>query len=363
VLFLEGVYEDRTAKGLTPRFRPQEPPTDAEIATVLDTISQRVIRYLRKRGYLEAGTENVVPTGYDPASDEDPELARTLAASVQQRMAYGERAGQQVRRIGSGLGYEGESPTLSGPRCGSVHGFSLHANTHVPAHRRDQLERLLRSTARGAVALERLEVNTAGDLLSTFTHPWSDGTMGIKLSPLEWLEKLAALVPLPRLHQVRYGGCLAPQSHLRAAIIPTPRQPGLEAPDDRSPSPYWTWARLLKRVFAMDMERCPVCQQGRLRIIAAIRERRVIQNILRHLKLAVDPPPIAPAQQAAFAGECSSPSSSLRAEVCALRWFCGSRVPSFPAVCTPSLVTHTPPSMTTSLRPRPWETPCPGSTA
>ena len=96
VIFLEGVYEDRTARGLKPRFRSQEPPTDAEVAAVLHTISRRVIRQLRKLGYLEANTEDVVPTGYDPASDEDPELARTMAASVQQRIAFGERAGQKV---------------------------------------------------------------------------------------------------------------------------------------------------------------------------------------------------------------------------------------------------------------------------
>jgi hypothetical protein len=275
--------------------------TDAEIAAVLHKISQRVIRHLRKRRYLDASTEDVMPTGYDPARDEDPELARAMAASVQQRIAFGERAGQRVRRIGSGFGDEGESPTLTGTRCASVNGFSLHAKTQVPAHRRDQLERLLRYTARGAVALERLDINADGDLLYTFTHPWSDGTTGIKLSPLELIEKLAALVPLPRQHQVRYGGCLAPHSKLRAAIIPTPRQQGVEETKDGSTSPNWTWARLLKRVFSIDMERCPVCQQGRLRIIAAITERSIIQKILRHLKLAVDPPPIAPAQQVAFA--------------------------------------------------------------
>jgi hypothetical protein len=44
-----------------------DPPTDAEIAVVLHKISQRVIRHLRKRGYLEADTQDVVPTGYDPA--------------------------------------------------------------------------------------------------------------------------------------------------------------------------------------------------------------------------------------------------------------------------------------------------------
>ena len=157
VVFLEGVFVDRTAQGLKPRFLPADPPTDADIAAVLQTISRRVIRQLRKLGYLEADTEDVVPTGYDPASDEDPELARTMAASVQQRIAFGERAGQQVRRIGSGFGYEGERSILTGTRCASVHGFSLHANTSIPAHRRDQLERLLRYTARGAVALERLD--------------------------------------------------------------------------------------------------------------------------------------------------------------------------------------------------------------
>ncbi len=88
------------------------------------------------------GTQDVVPPGDDPASDEDPELARTPWASVQQRIAFGERAGQKVRRIGSGFGSEGQSPTLTGTRCASVNGFSLHANTHVPAHRRDEPERL-----------------------------------------------------------------------------------------------------------------------------------------------------------------------------------------------------------------------------
>ena len=101
---------------------------------------------------------------------------------------------------------------------------SLHLNTQVPAHRRDQLERLLRYTARGAVALERLEAAANGELVYRLTKPWSDGTTGITLSPLELLEKLAALVPLPRVHLVRYGGCWAPHSRRRGAITPTPRQ-------------------------------------------------------------------------------------------------------------------------------------------
>jgi Putative transposase len=181
-VFLEGVYLDRTEAGLTPRFVTGEPPTDADIAAVITKISHRVIRKLRQLGYLEAGLDAAVATGYDPLRDDAPELARTMAASVQQRLAFGEWTGQQVRRIGSGFGAEGETPRLTGPRCASVQGFSLHANTQVLAHRRDQLECLIRYTACGAVSLERLAQDANGDLVYTFTHPWSDGITGIRLS-------------------------------------------------------------------------------------------------------------------------------------------------------------------------------------
>ncbi len=102
------------------------------------------------------------------------------------------------------------------------------------------------------------------------TRPWSDGTTGIKLSPLELLEKLAAIVPLPRAHLVRYGGCLAPHSTLRAAIIPTPRQQGMDSEEKKTGTPYWHWARLLGRVLHLDGATCPFCRRGSLQIIAAI---------------------------------------------------------------------------------------------
>jgi hypothetical protein len=65
-LFLEGVYDDRSDKGLKPRFVTVEPPSDAEIARVVHQISRRVIRTLHHLGYLEAGIAAAVATGYDP---------------------------------------------------------------------------------------------------------------------------------------------------------------------------------------------------------------------------------------------------------------------------------------------------------
>ena len=109
-------------------------------------------------------------------------------------------------------------------------------------------------------------------------------------------------MPLPRVHLVRYGGCLAPHSHLRGAITPTPRQQGVDESEASSTVPHWSWARLLKRVFALDLGTCPVCQRGTLQILVAITQAEVIRKMLRHLKRAADPPPIAPARarQATF---------------------------------------------------------------
>ena len=55
------------------------------------------------------------------------------------------------------------------------------------------------------------------------------------------------------------------------------------------------WARLLKRVFDIDIERCPHCG-GALRIIAAIEELAVIAKILAHRGLPVRAPPRSPAR-------------------------------------------------------------------
>jgi hypothetical protein len=73
-------------------------------------------------------------------------------------------------------------------------------------------------------------------------------------------------------------------------------------PEAQTRIPYWGWARLLGRVFALDMATCPLCRRGALRIIAAMTQESVITRTLRHLKLASVPPPIAPAclRQEAF---------------------------------------------------------------
>jgi hypothetical protein len=54
--------------------------------------------------------------------------------------------------------------------------------------------------------------------------PWRDGTTHLVMSPLEFMQRLAALVPRPRLHLIRFHGVLAPNAKLRPLVVPQGRQ-------------------------------------------------------------------------------------------------------------------------------------------
>ena len=72
------------------------------------------------------------------------------------------------------------------------------------------------------------------------------------------------------------------------------------AADDAQDAPVrMNWARLLKRVFGIDLEHCPQCG-GTLKIIAAIEEPAVIVRILTHLGLPARAPPHLPARPLAL---------------------------------------------------------------
>ena len=129
---------------------------------------------------------------------------------------------------------------------------------------------------------------------------FKDGTTHIVMEPLEFMERLAALVPRPRLHLIRFHGVLAPNAKLRSEIIPTPAERATEPACDHAHAQgapaRMSWARLLKRVFDIDIEHCPNCG-GRLKIIAAIEDPPVIVKILSHLGLPTRAPPRAPARR------------------------------------------------------------------
>ena len=60
-----------------------------------------------------------------------------------------------------------------------------------------------------------MQLNAAGQVELKLKTPWRDGTTHLIMSPLELMQRLAALVPRPRLHLIRYHGVLAPNARLR----------------------------------------------------------------------------------------------------------------------------------------------------
>ena len=134
--------------------------------------------------------------------------------------------------------------------------------------------------------------------------PYSDGTTHVLFEPLDFIARLAALVPKPRVNLTRYHGVFAPNSAHRAQVTKAGRGKGARGQaaaetDDRTPAERrasMTWAQRLKRVFNIDIETCSVCG-GAMRIIACIEDPVVIEKILAHLDAraaaaqAARPPP------------------------------------------------------------------------
>ena len=269
----DGTVEFREATGLEP----------AALASLQEKVRRRVLRHLQRRGHLSA----------DEASE----------------MLAWEHAG----------------------------GFSLDASVRVAASDRLGLERLCRYGARPAFASDRLRRENDDTLVYYPLKPGPDGRPYLVMTPLELLQKLAALIPPPYLHLVRHFGVFAPHSRLRAQVTATAgpdpmladrlgraaREMGLEeagtlprlvpgtsagekagppvleattpaSPRKKRPASR-AWAMLLARIYETLPLVCPRCQAA-MKIIAFITHPDTVARILEYLGEPVRPPPLAPAR-------------------------------------------------------------------
>ena len=175
----------------------------------------------------------------------------------------------------------------------------------------ERLEGIVRYALRPPVTQERLHVASDGQVRLELRHPWRDGTTDIVFDAVEFLGRLAVLVPRPRIHLILYHGVLGPRTAWRAEVVR--RQPSGEGDaalkesatgHAREPDPAETarrqargqcWASLMARTFGFDVLACPRCG-GRLRLIALIEEAAVIGRILRHLGVPTEIPAPRPAR-------------------------------------------------------------------
>ncbi len=187
-------------------------------------------------------------------------------------------------------------------------GFSLDASVCIAGQDRAGLERLLRYCARPPCALERIEQVSEQQVVYRLLKPQRDGRTALSLTPLEFIDHLAALIPPPRLHRHRHHGVLAPNAPLRLAVTaygrnvdlrhqPSPPEaspPAAAGPSGRSPAHY-LWAMLLARLFESLPLVCPNCGAD-MRIVAFIAEAAPVERILNHIGEPPRPPPITPAR-------------------------------------------------------------------
>jgi hypothetical protein len=109
------------------------------------------------------------------------------------------------------------------PTTGNVAGFSLHAGVTARAHERAKLERLCRYIARLAVSTQRLSLTRNGQVRYELKTPYRNGTTHVIFEPLDFISRLVALIPKPRVNLTRFHGVFAPNSKLRGRVTPANR--------------------------------------------------------------------------------------------------------------------------------------------
>ena len=126
-------------------------------------------------------------------------------------------------------------------------------------------------------------------MVYTLKTPYRDGTTQVAFEPVDFIARLAALVPKPRVNLTRYHGVLAPNHRWRREVTLAKRgkahKMGANA-EVKTPIEHhaaMTWAQRLKRVFNIDIETCRRCG-GSLKVIACIEDQDIIDRILAHLR-------------------------------------------------------------------------------
>jgi len=99
-------------------------------------------------------------------------------------------------------------------------GTSARFGRACKANQRKKLERLCRYITRPAIAEQRLSLASNGNVIVGLKTPYDDGTTHVVLNPLEFIGRLAALVPRPRVNLTRFHGGFSSNSKLRNHVVP-----------------------------------------------------------------------------------------------------------------------------------------------
>ena len=308
MLFIDGVYKEKNNGQL--RFHRVNAATTSELNALVATISQRVAGHLERQGLLVRDDESSYLT---LDLQDDDTMSQIQGHSITYRIAVGPQQGRKVFTLQTIPSWEDDD--FGTNQVGKIAGFALHAGVATKTRERKKLERLCRYISRPAASEKRLALTSQGNVRYQIKTPYRDGTTHVIFEPLDFMAKLAALVPKPRANLTRYHGVLAPNSKKRIFVTPAKRGKGntqKQGVKDDEPAlvnchQSMTWAERLKRVFNIDITTCSRCG-GAVRIIACIDDPSVIKKILAHLDAKSGTPatvnqipePRAPPQESLF---------------------------------------------------------------
>ena len=176
-------------------FTALTPPSDREVAKLVARISRRI--------------EALVAEATDATLDDDEVDALQLSLAEAAQPLHRRRWSSQ----------EDDSVAPQRPRCAQREGYSLHADVSVTQDDRRGLRRLLRYGARPPLAARRVSWSAAdGKVVYTLRKPTSTGRTQLRMTPQQFIARLAALTPPPWFNATRFHGVFASASAHRRAV-------------------------------------------------------------------------------------------------------------------------------------------------
>ncbi len=205
VVVLDGVYverDDRLAFFASPA------PAREALEALVQRVVVRSVKWLKRKGYVRE----------DLDSNETKPLSALEALSV---LAMQRGTFETTRDAGDDASRDDDPPGKQGHVVTHL-GFNLHAGVTIAADDDVGRERLCRYGARPPFSLAKLRILKDGNVSYLVKKVGRGRTKCRVMTPVEFLARLAALIPPPKFPLVRFAGVLAPRSKWRARVVPQP---------------------------------------------------------------------------------------------------------------------------------------------
>ena len=216
VVFVDGAFAKTNDAAVT--FHAARSPSQTEIAQIAAEVGRRVKRMLLRRGLIREGPE----TG---ESDSTLDVQSAIDGCLRAGLSPGkfERLDEPAKVDGSEES-QGDDARFDhrkrSPWAAEADGFSVHAGVQMRAGDAEGRERLLRYCARPPLSLERLSILPDGRIAYLTKYPGRGRKTHRVMDPMEFMARIAALIPPPKHPTIRYHGVLAPASKWRPFIVP-----------------------------------------------------------------------------------------------------------------------------------------------